>query len=90
VPLNTPQVSALDDVLARGGATRRYALAGNVAMVSWPRPLDELSSTLNAMGLAGQVLIGPPGPRFIGAPMDDEFARRVATVLDPDGRFRDD
>ena len=40
VPLTTPRVPALDGVLTRDGAARRYALAGNVAFVSWPQPLD--------------------------------------------------
>jgi glycolate oxidase FAD binding subunit len=90
VPLTTPLVPALEDVLVRAGATRRYALAGNVAFVSWPRPLDQIHSALNELGLTGQVLIGPPGRRLIGRSNDDEFGRRVATVLDPDGRFGDD
>jgi glycolate oxidase FAD binding subunit len=90
VPLTTPRVPALDVVLTRGGAARRYALAGNVAFVSWPQPLDELSDALNSLGLRGQVLIGSPGRQFIGSPADDEFGRRVASVLDPDGRFRHD
>jgi len=88
VPLTTPAVPALDSVLTRGGATRRYALAGNVAFVSWPQSLDELSDELKPLGLTGQVLIGPRGQPFIGADVDDEFGRRVASVLDPDGRFR--
>ena len=88
VPLTTPRVPALDAWLARGGAARRYALAGNVAFVSWPQPLDALSDALNSLGLRGQVLIGPPGNPFIGAQADVEFGRRVASVLDPDGRFR--
>jgi glycolate dehydrogenase FAD-binding subunit len=91
VPLTTPRVPALDAWLTRGGgAARRYALAGNVALVSWPNPLDELSDALNSLGLRGQVLIGPPGRQVIGSPADDEFGRRVASVLDPDGRFRYD
>ncbi len=90
VPLTTPQVPALDNVLTRGGATRRYALAGNVAFISWPQQLDQLSDALNTLGLTGQVLIGPPGRPFIGAPVEDEFGRRVASVLDPDGRFGTD
>jgi glycolate dehydrogenase FAD-binding subunit len=90
VPLTTPRVLALDAWLARGGAARRYALAGNVAFVSWPQSLDALSDALNALGLRGQVLIGPPGRQFVGSPADEEFGRRVASVLDPHGRFRRD
>jgi len=52
--------------------------------------LEELSDALKSLRLSGQVLVGPPGSRLIGAVPDDEFARRVAAVLDPDGRFRDD
>ena len=90
IPLTTPQVPALDDVLTRAGAARRYALAGNVAFAAWPMPLAELSDRLKSLRLSGQVLLGPPGSRLIGAVPDDEFARRVTAVLDPDGRFRDD
>jgi glycolate oxidase FAD binding subunit len=90
VPLTTPQVPQLDPMLDRHGARRRYALAGNVAFVSWPQPLEQIATALNGLGLTGQILIGPPGRRFIGKSSDDEFGRRVAAVLDPDGRFRDD
>ena len=70
-------------------ALRRYALAGNVAFVSWPQSLDEIDAALKTLALTGQVLIGPPGTPSLGAVPDDEFGRRVATVLDPDGRFGD-
>jgi glycolate oxidase FAD binding subunit len=90
MPLTTPQVRALDAILSRGGAMRRYALAGNVAFVAWPQPLDVLSTELQSLGLSGQVLVGPPGKAFIGKSIDSEFGRRVASVLDPDGRFSDD
>lgn len=89
VPLTTPQVPALDRVLDACRALRRYALAGNVAFVSWPQSPDEIDAALKTLALTGQVLIGPPGTPFLGARPDDEFGRRVAAVLDPDGRFGD-
>lgn len=90
VPLTAPQVPALDAVLASGGAVRRYALAGNVAFVSWPGGAGELSSSLTALGLTGQVLLGASEAPFIGSRVDREFERRIRAVMDPDGRFGPD
>ena len=58
----------LDAALARYGAVRRYAVAGNLALVAWPDSLDTLSDVLRGMGLTGPgARSGPPDSRFIGA-----------------------
>ena len=59
---------ALDDVLARAGATRRYALAGNVAFVAWPHAAGRSCPTaLNALATDGPGPDRAAGRRFIGA-----------------------
>jgi hypothetical protein len=39
------------------------------------------------MDLTGQVLLGPPGRRFIGAVSPNAFEERLRGVMDPDARF---
>ena len=39
------------------------------------------------MDLIGQVLLGPPGRRFIGAVSPNAFEERLRQVMDPDARF---
>jgi glycolate oxidase FAD binding subunit len=87
VPLPPPQIPAFDAVVAGGGATRRYAVGGNVAFVAWPGDVNMLDSELGALSLTGQVLIGRPGRPFIGNTAPNELEERVGRVLDPDGRF---
>jgi glycolate oxidase FAD binding subunit len=87
IPLAPPRVVEVDRVLAASGATRRYAVGGHVAFVAWPGGLDACGQQLEALGLAGQVLIGPPGRPLIGATATSEFERRVRSVMDPDGKF---
>ncbi len=90
VPLTTSRVPALEEVLAAAGASRRYAIGGNVAMIAWPGALQPLASALDAQGLTGQVLGGPAGRPLIGRMVPNEFWRRVREVMDPDGRFGGD
>jgi glycolate oxidase FAD binding subunit len=87
VPTTLPVVASLDATLGRHGARRRYAVAGNVALIGWPGPLDDLDTLLSGVRLGGQVLFGPGGRPFIGTARDNEFGARVKAVLDPDGRF---
>ena len=87
VPLTAGRLAGLDTVLEWAGARRRYAVGGNVAFISWTESIDRLSTTLETVGLAGQVLRGPAGRSLIGAVRPSEFERRVRMVMDPDGRF---
>jgi glycolate dehydrogenase FAD-binding subunit len=87
VPIAPSRLASLDAALGPANAPRRYAVGGNVAFVAWPGAVDDLSRDLEALGLVGQVLIGPPGRPFIGAVKPSEFERRVEAVMDPDGRF---
>jgi glycolate oxidase FAD binding subunit len=87
VPTTLPRVASLDAALGRHGARRRYAVAGNVALVGWPGSLDDLDALLHDSRLGGQVLLGPRGRPFIGEGRDNEFGARLEGVLDPDGRF---
>jgi glycolate oxidase FAD binding subunit len=87
VPTTLPRVRELDAELAGTGAIRRYALAGNLALIAWPGDIATLSQRLGALGFRGQVLIGTAAQPFIGAVAANEFERRVRSVMDPDGRF---
>ena len=80
----TPQVQ---QTVAAQGVTQQFEVGAKPVPDWWKQ---YRSDALNALGLRGQVLIGPPERQFIGSPADDEFGRRVASVLDPDGRFRHD
>ena len=87
VPISLPTLRRLDAALSRYAAVRRYAVAGNVALVGWTDSLDTLSDVLREMALTGQVLFGPPGRRFIGAVTPNAFEERLRGVMDPDGRL---
>ena len=86
----TPRgVPGLDGALARSGASARYSLGANVAWIAWPadRPIGDLDTSLNKLGLAGMVLTGAAGPVLIGHAGGGAFATRVRAALDPDARF---
>ena len=89
LPTTLPRVAELDAGLAGTDAIRRYALAGNLALIAWPGGVADLSQRLARLGVTGQVLSGTTAQPFIGAVADNEFERRVRTVMDPDGRFAD-
>ena len=89
-PADRRHARGLDAVLEGAGARRRYAVGGNVAFIAWTEPIDRLSTTLETIGLTGQVLTGPAGRRLIGTVRPSEFERRVRMVMDPDGRFGGD
>ncbi|MDE3134304.1 MAG: FAD-binding protein [Acidobacteriota bacterium] len=88
--LSIRQVLALDTALAAiAGVQVRYGIGGTVAWISWPSavPLDDLETTLDKLGLAGMVLVGPPDHPFLGRKTGGAFGERVAGALDPDARF---
>jgi glycolate oxidase FAD binding subunit len=87
VPIASPMLLPLDAAMAPYAAVRRYAVAGNLALVAWRDSLDTLSDLLCGMNLKGQVLLGPPGRRFIGAVSPNAFEDRLRQVMDPDARF---
>jgi glycolate oxidase FAD binding subunit len=87
VPISPPTVPPLDAALSRYDAVRRYAVAGNLALIGWRDSLEGLSDLLSGMDLIGQVLLGTPGTCFIGAVKPNVFEDRLRTALDPDARF---
>jgi hypothetical protein len=87
VPLTLPHLRPFDAAVAGRTAERRYSVAGNLAWMSWPGPIETLDAILRDLGLVGQVLIGPPGRPFIGAVVANPFEERLRGVMDPDGRF---
>jgi len=88
IPTTLPIVPRVEALVSAGGP-RRYAVAGNLALVAWPGPLDVLAAGLRDLGLVGQVVLGDAGAAtpLIGAVTSNPFADRLRSVLDPDGRF---
>lgn len=86
------QLPALDAALHHAGATRRYAVGGNLAWIAWTGDPASLHSLLAAQGLRGLVLrgptpVGPPVGPFVGAATPSPMLARITTALDPDNRF---
>lgn len=87
VALTPGQIPALEAVLAPLAVQRRYIAGGQAAWLAIegdPRQVDE---DLAVLGLSGQVLIGPPGPLWLGKKPGGEFLKRVKSSLDPEGLF---
>ena len=90
VPLSLPQVHGARCRAGDGdGCARRYAVAGNLAWIAWPAPIDVLDGILREQGLVGQVLTGASGSPFIGAIAPNPFEQRLRSVMDPCGRLAD-
>ncbi len=88
VPLNPARLAALDAAVSALPALRRYSAGGNVAWIALASDhLPGLESALGAQGLAGLVVLGPPGRAGLGQHTGEAFARRVKAALDPNGRF---
>lgn len=87
VPTSLPVVATLDAALATHGATRRHTVAGNLALVAWPGPLDALDTLLTSLSLTGQVWRGEARRDVLGVPRANAFGDRLRAVFDPDGRF---
>jgi glycolate oxidase FAD binding subunit len=87
VPITPPVLARLDAALEWYEAARRYAVAGNLALIAWNGALDSLSGLLRDLALTGQLLIGRAGPSFIGAVTASAVEERLRAVMDPDARF---
>jgi glycolate oxidase FAD binding subunit len=84
-PLSPKQIPALEQLLSPD-IPRRYSAGGNVAWLAAPN-LDDLDSRLSQLGLAGLVLLGPPGRSYLGLRKGLSLAQRVKKALDPAGKF---
>ena len=98
IPTTLPQVARLEALLRGTGAPRRYSSGGQVAWVAsieqtetgGPRSEqpDALGAILEAEGLSGLRVLGPPGAdAIIGRGVANELGRRVEQALDPACRF---
>jgi hypothetical protein len=87
VPLTAKCIPAFDAAVAALPAQRRYSAGGNVAWVATPAPVEAMHDTLTAQGLAGLVVIGPPGRALMGAQRGESFGRRVRAALDEAGKW---
>lgn len=87
VPTTPNKLAGLDARLAAAGASRRYAVAGNLAWIGWPGPVDDLHALLSELGLSGLALTGPSQRPYLGVQRGQAFVRRIKQALDPDGIF---
>jgi glycolate oxidase FAD binding subunit len=84
-------LAKLEPRLAGANPPRRYGVGGEVAWVSWSRPLADLDALLRELGLAGLAVLGPPAPDpHLGVRPDPAFLARVRRTLDPQGVFADE
>jgi glycolate oxidase FAD binding subunit len=88
VPVTPSRIAALDARLLPHDVPRRYSVAGDLAWLAWPGPIDVLDGILRELGLRGVMLTGDrvQGP-LLGAPPDAMFLGRVRLALDPRGVF---
>jgi glycolate oxidase FAD binding subunit len=88
VPLSPARLADFDAALVSVSARCRYCAGGNVGWVAFtPDQLTGLEATLSAHGLAGLLVLGPPGRPLLGQRTGESFAKRVKAALDPLGRF---
>ena len=88
VAVTPSRIDALDQALARAGATRRYGAGGEVAWVGWPGAWADLDALLAEHGLSGVALVGAgPADPMLGVRPDDAFLSRVRQTIDPRGTF---
>ena len=78
------QVPEFDAKIA--GSQRRYGVGGNVAWVA-SDDIAQLDLALKQLGLRGLCLLGDVESALIGAPLENELAARVKSVLDPLGKL---
>jgi glycolate oxidase FAD binding subunit len=86
-PVPASGAAAAWSIFAPTSILRHYSAGGQVAWVALPGAPGVLDGLLAGQGLAGLVLLGPPGQSRLGARIGEVFARRVKTALDPAGRF---
>ncbi len=86
VPLTPGRIAALEAGVAPA-ALRRYSAGGQVGWLAFADDLMAVDAMLNAAGLSGLVIFGPPGRPHIGRRNGEPFARRLKQALDPAGKF---
>jgi glycolate oxidase FAD binding subunit len=91
VALTSRHIEPLDAALERSGSAvrRRYGVGGDVAYLAWPEGADPapLRALLAELGRPALALTGAWDDPLLVPPAGAAFAARVASVLDPLGRF---
>lgn len=101
IPLSLSRILVMEERLDGQQTKRRYSVGGNVAWLAWPGNVDNggqangdarsffngLDAILTQLDLAGLVILGPPGPPFLGLRSGAALLQRVKQALDPDRRF---
>jgi glycolate oxidase FAD binding subunit len=81
------KVAQLESALATQGATRRYAVGGNLLWLAWPGPIQMLDGWLNQQGVSGLVVRGESIKPLLGVQQGQAFSQRIKAALDPHQRF---
>ena len=84
VLLSPRQIPDFDRSL--GETQRRYSIGGNLAWLATD-DVGSLDASLRRLGLRGLCLLGAVESPLIGAPLENELAARVKSVLDPHGKL---
>ena len=92
IPLDPSRIAQLEPTLdtLEEAAPRRYGVGGNVLWLAWPYDAgsSHLEAWLRSHDLAGLAVTGRWAWPVLGAWRGDAFARRLASVFDPQGKFR--
>lgn len=81
------RIAALEQVLMRTKALRRYGVGGHLAWLAWPGALLDLNNHLTGLNLSGLVIRGLAEQPRIGVQTGQVFAQRIKQALDPAGKF---
>jgi glycolate oxidase FAD binding subunit len=81
------KVAQLESALATQGATRRYAVGGNLLWLAWPASIPALDGWLTQQGVSGLAVRGECTKPLLGLQQGQAFAQRIKAALDPQQRF---
>jgi glycolate oxidase FAD binding subunit len=87
IPVTPKHIVELDKYLSGSPTKRYYGIGGNVAWVSWSKPLDDLDNQLSEFGLSGLVILGEVTNPRIGVRRHNPFSKKVKEALDPQNKW---
>jgi hypothetical protein len=92
IPITPGVITSLEQVLTGfdEDIPRRYSVAGNVAWLAWPESLGErrCEKLLAQLDLSALAISGRWSCPLLGTQPGRIFAKRLCSVLDPEGKFQ--